>query len=115
VKLLLDENLSDRIVSQITDLFPESSHVKFRGLQHQEDVDIWEFARLHGYSIASKDSDFHQRSLLLGHPPKIVFLRIGNCSTRQIVQLLRSNYGVLNAFDDDPTASIVILPQRSEI
>jgi len=115
VKLLLDENLSDRIVSQITDLFPESSHVKFLDLQHREDVDIWEFARQHGYSISSKDSDFHQRSLLLGHPPKTVFLRVGNCSTRQIVQLLRSNYQVLTAFDVDPTASIVILPQLSTV
>ncbi len=110
MKLLLDENLSDRIVPQILDLYPGSSHVKSHSLIHTDDVLIWEFAQQQGCTIVSKDADFHQRSLVFGHPPKLVFLRVGNCPTSRITELLRSNYVLLSAFDADPNASILILP-----
>jgi predicted nuclease of predicted toxin-antitoxin system len=32
----------------------------------------------------SKDTDFHQRSFLFGGPPKVVWIRLGNCSTEDI-------------------------------
>ncbi len=109
MKLLLDENLSDRIVPQVLDLFPDSTHVKSHGLLRTNDTLIWSFAREHGYVIVSKDADFHQRSLLLGHPPKLVFLRVGNCPTSRITQLLRASLRVLSAFEPDPNTSILIL------
>ncbi len=112
VKLLLDENLSDRVVPQILDLYPGSTHVKSHRLIHTDDVRIWSFAREHGYAIVSKDADFHQRSLVFGHPPKLVFLRIGSCQTSRITELLRSNHILLSAFDADPDASILVLPQE---
>jgi predicted nuclease of predicted toxin-antitoxin system len=110
VKLLLDENLSDRVVPQILDLYPNSSHVKSHSLLQADDALIWTFAREHGYTIVSKDADFHQRSLVFGHPPKLVFLRVGNCPTSRITQLLRSSFVLLSAFDSDPFSSICILP-----
>ena len=110
MKLLLDENLSDRIVPEILDLYPESSHVKSHGLSHTDDDLIWSFARERGCTIVSKDADFHQRSLVFGHPPKLVFLRVGNCPTSHIAQLLRSNYVLLSEFDSDPNTSILVLP-----
>jgi predicted nuclease of predicted toxin-antitoxin system len=110
VKLLLDENLSDRIVEQIIDLYPGSAHVKALGLIQTNDTDIWSFAQQHGCTIVSKDADFHQRSLVFGHPPKVVFLRVGNCPTSQLTQLLRANYVLLSAFDADANASILVLP-----
>ncbi|MEQ1860113.1 MAG: DUF5615 family PIN-like protein [Chthoniobacteraceae bacterium] len=110
MKLLLDENLSDRIVPQILDLFPDSSHVKAHSLTRTDDLLIWSFAQEHGYTIVSKDADFHQRSLVFGHPPKLVFLRIGNCPTNRITELLRSSHGLLSAFEADPGTSILVLP-----
>lgn len=110
MKLLLDENLSDRIVPQIFDLYPDSSHVKSHNLIHTDDVLIWAFAQEHGFTIVSKDADFHQRSLVFGHPPKLLFLRVGNCPTSRITQLLRSDFVLLSAFDSDPNASILVLP-----
>jgi predicted nuclease of predicted toxin-antitoxin system len=112
VKFLLDENLSDRIVPQILDLFPGSSHVKAHSLIQTDDVLIWSFAWQHGYTILSKDADFHQRSLVFGHPPKLVYLRVGNCPTSRITQLIRSNYVMLSSFDSDPDTSILVLPQQ---
>jgi predicted nuclease of predicted toxin-antitoxin system len=109
VKLLLDENLSDRIVSRVVDLYPDSSHVKSHTLSQTEDGIIWDYARQNGFVIVSKDSDFHQRSLVFGHPPKLIFMRVGNCATVQIIEMLRANFILISAFDSDPTASILVL------
>lgn len=109
MKLLLDENLSDQLVALIADLFPESAHVKAHGLITTDDSVIWKFAADHGYTIVSKDADFHQRSLLYGHPPKFVYLRVGNGPTSRITALLRSSFAKLCAFDADPATSILIL------
>ncbi len=109
MKLLLDENLSDRIISQIVDLYPNSVHVKTLGLINTDDVLIWDYAKAHDFVIASKDSDFHQRSLLYGHPPKFIYLRIGNTPTSKIVQILRDNFGTISQFADSEIESILVL------
>ena len=110
MKLLLDENLSDRIVAQVLDLYPGSSHVKTHGLTRTDDAVIWSFARQHGFAIVSKDADFHQRSLVHGAPPRFIFLRVGNGPTDQVTRLLRAEFAVVSAFDADPNAAILILP-----
>ncbi len=110
MKLLLNENLSDRIAAKIVDLFPGSSHVKPEGLIHADDARIWEFARINRFTLVSKDADFHQRSLLFGHPPRLVFLRTGNCSTETVVELLRRNAILISEFHQDAEAAILILP-----
>ncbi|BAZ30300.1 hypothetical protein NIES4074_27560 [Cylindrospermum sp. NIES-4074] len=109
MKLLLDENLSDRIISQITDLYPESVHVKTLALIQSEDLLIWEYAKANNFVIVSKDSDFHQRSILYGHPPKFIYLRIGNCPTSRIVQILRNNYATIIQFYNTEQESILVL------
>ena len=109
MKLLLDENLSDRIVPQVLDLYPGSTHVKVLGLIETDDGLIWDFARENNFAIVSKDADFHQRSLVFGHPPKLIYLRVGNCPTSHITQLLRSNFVLLSAFESDANSSILVL------
>ena len=109
MKLLLDENLSDRIVPRVLDLYPESAHVKTRGLVASDDAAIWVFAAEHGFAIVSKDADFHQRSLIYGAPPKFIFMRVGNCPTNEITHRLRSNFALISEFDADPDAAILIL------
>ncbi|MBD2695196.1 DUF5615 family PIN-like protein [Anabaena catenula] len=109
MKLLLDENLSDRIVDKILDLYPDSQHVKTLGLINTDDAIIWEFAKMNNFVIISKDSDFHQRSLLYGHPPKFIYLRIGNSPTSKIVQILRDNLSTITQFDSSDTESILVL------
>ncbi len=44
----------------------------------------------HGCLLVSKDEDFHRLSMLHGAPPKVVWLRLGNCTTQLIVDLLRA-------------------------
>ncbi|MGV0028745.1 DUF5615 family PIN-like protein [Phormidesmis priestleyi] len=109
MKLLLDENLSDRMIHRIVDLYPDSEHVKTLGLINTDDVVIWEYAKTNGFVIVSKDSDFHQRSLLYGHPPKFIYLRIGNCPTSKIIQVLRDNLDTITQFESSETESLLVL------
>ncbi len=109
MKLLLDENLSDRIINRIVDLYPNSEHVKTLGLTNTDDAMLWEYAKTNGFVIVSKDSDFHQRSLLYGHPPKFIYLRIGNSPTSKIIQVLRDNLDTLIQFESGETESILVL------
>jgi hypothetical protein len=57
VKLLLDENVSDRIVQQIVDLFPDSTHVKATGLKEADDSVVWGWEKQHRFTILSKGGD----------------------------------------------------------
>jgi predicted nuclease of predicted toxin-antitoxin system len=109
VKLLLDENLSDRMVYRIIDLYPDSEHVKTLALTNTDDGIIWEYAKANDFVIVSKDSDFHQRSLLYGHPPKFIYLRIGNSPTSKIVGILRDNSDTIIQFGSRESESILVL------
>lgn len=109
MKLLLDENLSDRIIARIDDLYPDSTHVKTLGLTNTDDKIIWEYAKSNNLIIVSKDSDFHQRSLLYGYPPKFIYLRIGNSPTSRIIQILRDSFDIIRQFRNSTVESILVL------
>jgi predicted nuclease of predicted toxin-antitoxin system len=95
MKPLLDENLPHGLADSLQDYFPGSQHVRKIGLKGQSDRLIWEYAKKHGYIIASKDSDFNERALLLGSPPRVVWLRIGNCTRQDLEKLLMRNREIL--------------------
>jgi predicted nuclease of predicted toxin-antitoxin system len=98
VKLLLDENLSPRLVASIGDQYPGSTHVEDCGLLAASDEQVWRFALKNGLTIVTKDSDFSERSVLDGCPPKVIWLRIGNCKTAQAGLALRRSFSEINAF-----------------
>ena len=88
MKLLFDENLSPLLVAALSDLYPDSTHVHRCGLGSSDDLAIWQYAKDNGFTIVSKDSDFQERGVLYGHPPKIIWLRIGNCASAEMESLL---------------------------
>ncbi|MDA0739634.1 MAG: DUF5615 family PIN-like protein [Nitrospirae bacterium] len=87
MKLVLDQNLSFKLPPSLDQAFPGSTHVKDFGLTGNDDEAIWKLAKDNNFTIVSKDSDFLHRSLLLGHPPKVIQLRVGNCPTQHIREL----------------------------
>ena len=109
MKLLLDENLSPRLVRQLGDVYPECVHVHTLGMDRASDTEIWAYAREHGYTIISKDADFHQRSLVLGNPPKVIWLRLGNCSVAETAAVLRERYIVVRRFIEETEAAFLAL------
>jgi predicted nuclease of predicted toxin-antitoxin system len=90
-------------------LYPDSAHVKALALNNTDDGIIWEYARTNDFAIVSKDSDFYQRSLLYDHPPKFIYLRIGNSPTSEIVQILRDNFDTIGQFEIGASESILVL------
>lgn len=80
------------------------------GLGGADDEEVWTAAAAQGACIVSKDDDFHQRSFLRGHPPKVIGIRLGNCSTSDIEQLLRRELARVTEFVADPTSSYLMLP-----
>ena len=88
VKLLFDENLSTRLPRLLSGVFPGSSHVDNLDLGGASDRLIWERAASNGFTLVSKDEDFQRLSVLLGPPPKVIWIRLGNCLTSDIVHLL---------------------------
>jgi len=109
VRLLLDQNLSPRLVGELSDIFPGSVHVRDLGLSRADDQTVWDHARANDFVIVSKDSDFHQRSFVYGPPPKVIWVRLGNCPTGHIATLLRDRVVEITAFADDPAAAFLIL------
>ena len=110
MKLLFDQNISHRLVEMLATLYPGSSHVRSFGLQSADDEVIWEFARLRGFTVVSKDSEFHQRSFLLGFPPKIIWVRLGNCSTHEVAALLQAYYEDICRFCEDEVYACLVIP-----
>jgi predicted nuclease of predicted toxin-antitoxin system len=109
MKLLFDENLSPKLPRLLSELFPDSAHVRDCGLLGFPDEDVWEYARVNDFIIVSKDSDFQQRSLLYGYPPKIVWLRIGNCTREQLIQLLTVHEQDIRALAINPIEALLVL------
>jgi len=111
VKLLFDQNLSPRLVDSLADLFPGSAHVHSLGLDRTPDAPLWDFARDEGFIIVTKDVDFSDRSALFGHPPEVVWVRLGNCTTAQIEAALRAHHVRIESFGEDEELGVLaILP-----
>ena len=107
--LLFDHNLSPKLVERLEDLFPNSLHVIDAGLDKASDREVWDFARNNGFIITTKDADFTELGVLWGFPPKVIWIRRGNCSTRTIEKLLRDSADAINNLDNDTSTGILIL------
>ena len=58
MKLLLDENLSRRLVPFLLHNYPGSSPVCLMGLDSATDVEVWNAAKSQDFVIVTRDADF---------------------------------------------------------
>ena len=107
MKLLLDENLSRRIVPFLQASYPGSTQVVMVGLERTDDRAIWEYARRNDYIIVTRDADFEELSTLLGQPPQVIWLRVPNQSKTSILNVLTANCDmIVKALTEDHLACI---------
>ena len=110
MKLLFDQNISYRLINKISDLYPNAKQVKELKLEDKTDIEIFNFAKNNNYHIVTFDVDFFDISNLKGFPPKIIWIRTGNISTKHLEQLFKNkkeqidqfidaNFGCLEIFD----------------
>jgi predicted nuclease of predicted toxin-antitoxin system len=107
VKLLFDHNLSHRLVPKLNDVFPGSTQTRHLNFNEAEDQVIWAYARANGFVIVTLDKDFADLALLRGAPPKVVWLRCGNCTVAEVETLLRKNLEVIASFETRETADVL--------
>ena len=109
MRLLFDQNLSHKLARSLAGIFPGSLHVGTVGLKAADDSLIWSYAKDNDFLIVSKDADFYQMSLLFGHPPKVIWMRRGNCSTADIEAILRQRFNDIQTFYEDRYESFLVL------
>jgi len=109
VKLLFDQNLSPKLVARLADLYPDSTHVYQIGIDQVGDEELRDYARREGFAIVTKDSDFSDLCILLGFPPKVIWIRRGNCSTAAIENILRGHNQDIEALGQDEVMGILTL------
>ncbi len=97
-KLLFDQNISPKIVRQVEADFPDSKQVRHVGLEDASDTTIFDYAKKHDYSVVTFDSDYVDLNVVKGIPPKIIWLKTGNLTTKSISELLRKNMSVIHKF-----------------
>lgn len=106
-KLLFDNNISHRVIPRIADIFPDATHVMTEELDEASDTEVWEFAKQYRYTIVTKDSDFNDMAVFKGTPPKIIWIKIGNCKVSDIEIILKVNEKVIKLFLDEPESAIM--------
>ena len=109
MKLLFDQNLSPKLVQRLSDLFPESDHVFFLGMDSQPDVEIREFAANEHFTLVTKDADFGEIYSLFGGPPKVIWIRRGNCATDSVEHIIRSHFDDIIGLDQELSPGVLTL------
>lgn len=100
--ILVDNNISYRVVVYLEKAFPGSAHVaKYNMDENTDDLVVWNFAKEKGFTVLTKDNDFESLSRLYGCPPKVVQLTCGNKTTAQIISVLEKGSGVIGGFIED--------------
>ena len=97
MKLLLDENLSRRLVPALQARYPGSNQVALLGLERATDAQLCEYAADHGFVLCSKDDDFHRLVAARGYRPQLVHLALGNAGNNQVLSALLSAADRLDA------------------
>ena len=98
MKLLFDQNISFRLLKQIIDIFPESKQVRELGLENSTDSEIFEYAKRNDYAIVTFDSDFCDLNIMKGSPIKIIWIRTGNVTTKNLEDLIRDKHESIKLF-----------------
>jgi predicted nuclease of predicted toxin-antitoxin system len=110
MKLLLDQNLSRRIVPLLQSAYPETTQIALLGMEGVNDYAIWQYAKNNGFVIVTKDSDFYEMSALYGIPPQLIWLKTGNTSRQKTAQtLLQAQTTIEQLFQDPETACIELV------
>ena len=110
MKLLLDENLSRRLVPFLQHDFPGSTQVVLLGMESASDKEVWQRAKVDAYVVVTRDADFQELSLVWGAPPQVIRLRTPNKSRAAVLKLLLDNKAsIVSALETDAKASIELI------
>ncbi|MCS6822017.1 MAG: DUF5615 family PIN-like protein [Microscillaceae bacterium] len=101
MKLLLEQNISYKVLKELNEHFPESAQAGRIGLGQAGDREVWNFAKVHGYTLVTYEATFHEISLLLGAPPKVIWLKCEDTSPKNVACILIKNKNIIENFIRD--------------
>jgi predicted nuclease of predicted toxin-antitoxin system len=52
-----------------------------------KDEEVWEYAKTNNLTIISKDSDFSNRIIVSNPPPKVIHIKIGNVTLKELYRI----------------------------
>lgn len=108
MKVLIDQNISHRIIPFLAEYFDTLTHVREIGLMNSDDYQIFMYARETKYdAILTLDEDFQHHILIHNAPPKVIWLRVGNCSTKHLANVIIQNIGDINTFVHNDNFEII--------
>ena len=93
----------------MADLYPQSTHIHLLGFDQADDEEVWVYARREGFLIVTKDADFSDLCLLFGFPPKVIWIRRGNCETKEIEAILRRHHEEIVGLDASEFIGVLAL------
>lgn len=102
MKLLFDHNISHKLVPRLADIFPDSTQTHLLNLGRTNDPQLWLIAKVNHYVFVTKDGDVAELAILRGAPPKVIWLRMGNCTTMDVERALRAEFEAISSFVSDP-------------
>lgn len=109
MKLLLDENLSRRLVPALQARFPGTSQVALLGLERASDLELCDYAAENGFVLCSKDDDFHRLVAARAYRPKLVHVALGNAGNEAILAALLAAADRLDAAMAEPDVGVVVV------
>jgi predicted nuclease of predicted toxin-antitoxin system len=113
MKLLLDENISWKLVKMLSPIYGDCCHVDLIGLgAPADDFYIWNYALDNKYIIVTKDKDFRTLLEMKGFPPKIVLLKIGNKNSKELLDLLIKIKPLIEDLENNDYGLLEIINKR---
>ena len=112
MRLLFDQNISFRLIKLILDLYPESKQVRELGLENSTDFEIFDYAKRNNFAIVTFDSDFCDLNIIKGYPPKIIWIKTGNTTTKNLENLLRKKHDIIKLFLAEDYGCLEIIEEK---
>lgn len=84
MKFLIDENLP----YQLGQILRINALHATRVSEQPTDTELWNYAKDNDLIILTKDTDFFDRLLLNGPPPKVIWVRLGNIRKQDLIETL---------------------------
>jgi len=115
VNFLVDANLPPRLCTWLRDRHQQTTHLLDLHSLRLPDKQVWDLAITRNEIIFTKDTDFYERSLLLGQPPQVVLIALGNCNNNDLFHHLERSWKNVETELTAGARLIMVHPSRLEI
>ena len=101
MKFLVDVQLPGTLARWLRDRNHDTVHVLERNLGQADDHTLWKIAKEESRIMVSKDEDFFILATRPSDTGRLLWLRVGNCRTNQLLTLINKRWNkIVQAFEE---------------